>query len=97
LGCNSFNPRPFAVGGWFWVFPLLVNGGYATGRRNPSFADKSKSGWQQPFCVRQMRYMATAFPGKKEPIFFFHNKFLSVLKPLADWNPACNENQLFEL
>jgi hypothetical protein len=33
------------------------------------------------------------FRAKREPIFFFRNKFLRVLKLLADWNLACGENR----
>jgi hypothetical protein len=44
-------------------------------------------------CAKQQPH----FRAKRKPIFFFRNEFLGVLKLLADWNPACNKNQLFEL
>jgi hypothetical protein len=44
-------------------------------------------------CAKQQRH----FGQKGNLFFFFRNEFLGVLKLLADWNPACNENQLFEL
>jgi hypothetical protein len=81
----------------FREFPLFDNGGYEVGRRSPSFVDVKTNPVGSLSASGKCAKRQPHFRAKRKPIFFFRYEFLGVLKLLADWNPACNENQLFEL